>query len=214
MLFRLLSYDPSGWNYNGKSNNNVYSVIPGKYIYNRSHLIGWQLAGENNNNLNLITGTRELNQAGMLPFENMIADKIKETNLHVLYRVTPVYKGNNLVASGVLLEAWSVEDEGEEVCVCVYIYNVQEGIEINYLTGENKLPGGNTSTDTKVYTFVLNTNASSHKIHTTTCSSAKDWENKSHMILFTGTLAELYAQYPEYTQCGNCTPIIKIEEGK
>lgn len=127
---------PTGWI------NNKYdsSIVPTGWIYNRSHLIGWQLSAENANNQNLITGTQYLNQKGMLPFENMIAAYIKDTDgNHVMYRVTPMYDGNNLVASGVHLEAYSVEDEGEGICINVFIYNVQEGVTIDYATGENKL---------------------------------------------------------------------------
>ena len=126
---------PTGWI------NNAYdtSIVPGRYLYNRCHLIGWQLSAENANKQNLITGTRFMNNEGMLPFENMIADYIKDTGNHVMYRVTPMFDGNNLVASGVHLEAYSVEDEGEGICVNVFLYNVQEGIIIDYATGENKL---------------------------------------------------------------------------
>ncbi len=120
---------PSGWQ------NAKYDNVDGKYLYNRCHLIGFQLSGENANEKNLITGTRYLNVDGMLPFENMIADYVKETENHVMYRVTPVFEGDNLVASGVLLEAQSVEDQGEDLQFCVYVYNVQPGITIDYATG-------------------------------------------------------------------------------
>ncbi len=114
------------------------NVIKDKYLYNRCHLIGWQLAGENANKNNLITGTRYLNTEGMLPFENKVADYIdKDKNNHVLYRVTPIYEGNNLLASGVQIEAWSVEDNGQGICFNVYCYNVQPGIVIDYTTGES-----------------------------------------------------------------------------
>lgn len=109
-----------------------YDCVDGKYLYNRCHLIGWQLTAENANKQNLITGTRYLNIEGMLPFENMVADYVKETGNHVLYRVTPVFEGSNLVASGVQMEAWSVEDDGEGICFNVYCYNVQPGVEIDY----------------------------------------------------------------------------------
>ena len=123
---------PSGWQ------SVKYDHVDGKYLYNRSHLIGFQLAGENDNKLNLITGTRYFNVTGMLPFENMIDDYVDETNNHVIYRVTPMYEGDNLVASGVLMEAWSVEDDGEGVCFCVYVPNVQPGVIIDYATGESR----------------------------------------------------------------------------
>lgn len=114
------------------------NIIKDKYLYNRCHLIGWQLAGENANKKNLITGTRYLNTEGMLPFENRVAEYVKSNqNNHVLYRVTPIFKDNNLLASGVEMEAWSVEDKGQKVCFNVYCYNVQPGIVIDYTTGES-----------------------------------------------------------------------------
>lgn len=122
---------PSGWQ------TVKYDCVDGKYLYNRCHLIGYQLAGENANERNLITGTRYMNVGGMLPFENMVAGYVEETGNHVLYRVTPVFEGKNLLASGVKLEAFSVEDEGEGICFNVYVYNVQPGISIDYATGES-----------------------------------------------------------------------------
>lgn len=122
---------PSGWQ------TAKYDCVDGKYLYNRCHLIGYQLAGENANKQNLITGTRHMNVEGMLPFENMVDDYVEETGNHVLYRVTPVFEGTNLVASGVQIEAFSVEDEGEGLCFNVYVYNVQPGITIDYATGES-----------------------------------------------------------------------------
>ena len=123
---------PSGWQ------STKYDSVDGKYLYNRCHLIGYQLAGENANKQNLITGTRYMNVTGMLPFENMVDDYVEETENHVLYRVTPVFDGENLVASGVQMEAFSVEDEGEGVCFNVFVYNVQPGIVIDYATGESR----------------------------------------------------------------------------
>ena len=131
----ISSVKPSGW-LNKKYDT---SLVDGGYIYNRCHLIGHQLAGEDANERNLITGTRYFNVDGMLPFENMIADYVKETNNHVLFRVTPVYDGDNLVAKGVQMEAYSVEDDGEGVMFNVFVYNVQPGIEIDYATGESWL---------------------------------------------------------------------------
>lgn len=122
---------PSGWQ------TVKYDFIDGKYLYNRCHLIGFQLTGENANEKNLITGTRYLNVEGMLPFENMIADYVKETGNHVLYRVTPVFEGEEMVARGVQMEAWSIEDNGEGICFHVYAYNNQPGVVINYATGES-----------------------------------------------------------------------------
>lgn len=124
---------PTGW-YSVK-----YDNVDGKSLYNRCHLIGYQLTAENANQQNLITGTRYLNVDGMLPFENMVADYVKETDNHVLYRVTPIFTGDNLVADGVLMEGYSVEDEGDGICFCVYAYNVQPGITIDYATGDSWL---------------------------------------------------------------------------
>lgn len=126
------SVKPTGWQ------SVKYDIVDGKYLYNRCHLIGFQLAGENANKRNLITGTRYLNIEGMLPFENLVADYVQETKNHVLYRVTPLFDGNDLVAHGVLMEGWSVEDEGEGVCFCVYAYNAQPGILIDYKTGDSR----------------------------------------------------------------------------
>ena len=126
---------PSGWV------QAQYDFVDGKFLYNRSHLIGFQIAGENANEKNLITGTRFFNVNGMLPFENMVADYIRETGNHVMYRVTPVYDGNNLVCNGLRMEAYSVEDEGDGVCFDVYVYNAQPGVEIDYATGESWATG-------------------------------------------------------------------------
>ncbi len=114
-----------------------YDVVNGGSLYNRCHLIGWQLSAENANEKNLLTGTRYLNVEGMLPFENMVADYIKETGNHVAYRITPIYDGDNLLASGVQMEAYSVEDKGEGICFNVYCYNVQPNITIDYATGKS-----------------------------------------------------------------------------
>ena len=124
---------PSGWH------TIKYDIVDGKYLYNRCHLIGYQLTGENANPKNLITCTRQMNIKGMLDFENKVADYIKSTNNHVLYRVTPVYKDDNLLATGVIIEAKSVEDNGEGILFNVFVYNIQNGIDINYKTGESSL---------------------------------------------------------------------------
>jgi len=124
---------PSGWH-----TIRYDDLVDGKYLYNRCHLIGYQLTGENANESNLITGTRYLNVEGMLPFENLVANYISETGNHVLYRVTPDFRGLEMLARGVQMEAWSVEDDGEGVCFHVYCYNVQPGVKINYLTGESQ----------------------------------------------------------------------------
>lgn len=127
------SVKPTGWH------SVKYDIVDGKYLYNRCHLIGFQLAGENANPKNLITGTRYLNIEGMLPFENLVADYVQETENHVLYRVTPIFEGEDLVARGVVMEGWSVEDEGDGICFCVFAYNAQPGITIDYATGESRL---------------------------------------------------------------------------
>ena len=124
---------PTGWH------TIKYDIVDGKYLYNRCHLIGYQLTGENANEKNLITCTRQMNTKGMLDFENKVAEYIKSTNNHVLYRVTPVYNGDNLLATGVIMEAKSVEDNGESILFNVFVYNIQNGIEIDYKTGESSL---------------------------------------------------------------------------
>ncbi len=124
---------PTGWH------TIKYDIVDGKYLYNRCHLIGYQLTGENANEKNLITCTRQMNTKGMLDFENKVAEYIKSTNNHVLYRVTPVYKGDNLLATGVIMEAKSVEDNGESILFNVFVYNIQNGIEIDYKTGDSSL---------------------------------------------------------------------------
>lgn len=124
---------PAGWH------TVKYDIVDGKYLYNRCHLIGYQLTAENSNRQNLMTGTRYLNVEGMLPFENMVADYIKETDNHVLYRVTPIYEGDDLLAKGVQIEAYSVEDNGEGICFNVFVYNVQPGVVIDYKTGDSQL---------------------------------------------------------------------------
>lgn len=123
---------PTGWQYA------KYDWVDGKYLYNRCHLIGFQLSGENANERNLITGTRYMNVQGMLPFENMVAEYVKDTGNHVLYRVTPVFDGNNLLADGVLMEALSMEDKGYGICFNVFCYNVEPGVVIDYQTGKSR----------------------------------------------------------------------------
>lgn len=176
---------PSGWH------TIKYDNVDGKYLYNRCHLIGYQLTAENANEKNLITGTRYLNVQGMLPFENMAADYVKETGNHVLYRVTPVFEGNNLLASGVLMEAESVEDKGEGVLYCVYVYNVQPGISINYATGDSSASGSTQAVaeqDTQATTeavsqqsttesYILNTNTK--KFHRPSCASVKQMKESN-----------------------------------
>lgn len=192
---------PSGWV------QAKYDIVDGKYLYNRAHMIGWQLSAENDNEKNLITGTRYFNVEGMLPFENMVADYIRETNNHVAYRVTPVYEGNNLVCSGVIMEAWSIEDNGEGICFNVLVHNVQPGIQINYATGESWLTGETPPETTEPETkpeydyYVLNT--SSKKIHYPDCSYAEKL-NEANKSEYTGDLQELIDS--GYTTCGVCKP--------
>lgn len=197
---------PSGWH------TVKYDCVDGKYLYNRCHLIGYQLSGENANEKNLITGTRYLNVEGMLPFENEVADYVKDTGNHVMYRVTPDFEGDNLVASGVQMEAWSVEDEGEGVSFCVYVYNIQPGVEIDYATGDSRLAedaGEEAEEAFQEYTeeekgtqdYMLNT--STKKFHHPDCSSILDTkeENKES---FNGPRQWLIEH--GYEPCGRCKP--------
>lgn len=159
---------PSGWH------TVKYDVIKDRYLYNRCHLIGYQLAGENANPKNLITGTRYLNVEGMLPFENLVADYVNNTGNHVLYRVTPMFSGSNLVANGVLIEAKSVEDNGGGILFNVYCYNVQPGVGINYENGDSWLDGTTGS-------------ASSGSDTSATENSAADSSNSETMVHITAT---------------------------
>ncbi len=179
---------PSGWQLQ------KYDFIDGKYLYNRCHLIGFQLTGETTNECNLITGTRYMNIVGMLPFENRVASYIRQTNHHVLYRVTPIFIESELVCRGVQLEAYSIEDNGEGICLNVFIYNVQPNIEIDYSTGNSQ----------QIYlkqNYVLN--AYSKKFHYPTCETVekmwlenrKDIEEKRNIIIEMG-----------YEPCGFCQP--------
>ena len=194
------SVTPSGWH------SVKYDIVSGKYLYNRSHLIGWQLTGENANEKNLITGTKTLNSYGMLPFENMIADYIKETGNHVMMRVTPIYDGENLLASGVQMEAYSVEDDGEGICINVFIYNNEPGIVINYKDGSSALENAPDTPDTpdppsEAQKYILNTNTK--KFHKEGCKSAEKISDKNRGEHY-GTREELIAD--GYSPCGNCDP--------
>lgn len=198
----ISSVKPTGWV------NEKYDSVDGGYLYNRCHLIGYQLSGENANEENLITGTRYMNVEGMLPFEDMVADYVHETDNHVMYRVTPVFEGDDLVPSGVQMEAESVEDDGEGVSFNVYVYNVQPDITIDYATGENwETPengtaGNPSSGDTSgQQTYILNTNT--HKFHLPDCSGAADIKGKNREE-YTGTREELTSQ--GYEPCGRCHP--------
>lgn len=181
---------PTGWH------SVKYDCVDGGYVYNRSHLIGYQLTAEGSNERNLITGTRYLNVIGMLPYENMVADYIKETENHVLYRVTPLFEGNNLVASGVLMEAMSVEDEGEGVLFNVFCYNVQPGVTIDYETGDSRL---SSETSSEEVTYILNPNT--RKFHDSSCSGTSRIKSPEE---YTGSREDLIKQ--GYELCGICNP--------
>lgn len=201
----ISSVKPSGWQ------STTYEHISGKYLYNRCHLIGHQLTGENANERNLITGTRFLNIEGMLPFENLVADHVKELEHHVLYRVSPVYTERNLVADGVLMEGYCVECAGEELVFCVYAYNAQPGVDINYKTGESCLSGEElpdssedieqTPSPDGTVTYILN--VSSKRFHLPTCAGAKTMK-ESNREESTKTREELIAE--NYIPCGTCKP--------
>lgn len=184
---------PSGWKIA------KYDFVDGKYLYNRCHLIGFQLTGENANEQNLITGTRYLNVTGMLPFENLTADYIKETGNHVLYRVTPVFTGDELVARGVVMEAMSVEDKGDGVLFNVYCYNVQPGVTIDYATGDSALDG--TTDEGEQVGYILNTNTK--KFHLPSCPSVNEMKPEYRQE-YDGSRTILEAQ--GYSPCGRCKP--------
>ena len=218
----ISSVTPSGW-----KNKDYSELIDGGYLYNRCHLIGFQLTAENANEKNLITGTRYLNIEGMLPFENMVADYVKETGNHVLYRVTPIYDGDNLLASGVLMEGYSVEDDGEGISFCMYCYNIQPGIVLDYASGESYAEGANepvdtvptpqptttpapepitqavtpVETQTQTVDYILNTNT--HKFHYPDCSSVNSM-NEANKEYFSGSRDEIIAR--GYEPCGRCKP--------
>lgn len=189
---------PSGWV------TAKYDFVDGKYLYNRCHLIGYQLSGENANEENLITGTRYMNTEGMLPFENLTADYIDETGNHVMYRVTPDFRGDELVARGVLMEAESVEDDGAGLSFNVYCYNVQPGVVINYADGTSYAEGSapeTTAEEPQGTTYILNVR--SMKFHYPDCSGVSNMnpENKRE---FVGSRDELIAD--GYSPCGICDP--------
>ncbi len=186
---------PSGWK------TAKYDFVDGKYLYNRCHLIGFQLTGENANERNLITGTRYFNVEGMLPFENMVADYVKETENHVLYRVTPVFEGNELVARGVVMEAKSVEDGGEGICFHVLVYNFQPGVTIDYATGESDASEEESSAPTGDADYILNT--SSKKFHRSSCKLTGDIKEKNKA--FSKENRETLIRQG-YEPCKNCNP--------
>ena len=217
---------PTGWHLV------KYDNVDGKYLYNRCHLIAYMLAAENANPQNLITGTRYLNVQGMLPFETKVCDYVKNTGNHVLYRVTPIFDGDNLLADGVLMEAYSVEDAGEGICFCVFAYNVQPGIGIDYATGDNWAEGSGTyqstvasvaeetpvpqpETDTAVQITPESSapqesqgityvlNTNTKKFHYPTCSSVDDMKEKNKQI-YTGSREEVINM--GYVPCKRCNP--------
>ena len=206
------SVKPTGWQ------TVRYENVDGKYLYNRCHLLGFQLTGENANTRNLITGTRYMNVDGMLPFENMVADYVQETNNHTLLRVTPIFEGNNLLASGVLMEALSMEDNGNGLCFNVYCYNVQPGIIIDYSDGSNKAADGSAPYGSSAY---VNNNQNSNnsnqeatsdasyignkntkKFHHSYCSSVKQMKDSNKVPLASREQAINLG----YDPCGNCSP--------
>lgn len=216
---------PSGWH------TVKYDCVDGKYLYNRCHLIAYNLCGENSNEKNLITGTRYMNVQGMLPFEIKVYDYVVETGNHVLYRTTPVFEGDNLLALGVVMEGWSVEDSGKGICFNVFVYNAQPGVEIDYATGESRLTEDETSNflpENNIFNddimssetnnsaaneqedesgvaqnadYILNTN--SYKFHYPTCDSVADMSerNKKEYI---GDRDDLINQ--GFVPCKVCNP--------
>lgn len=192
----ISSVTPTGWE------NQQYDIVDGGYIYNRCHLIGFQLTGENANEKNLITGTRYMNTEGMLPFENEVADYIRETDNHVLYRVTPVFEGDDLVASGVQMEAESVEDNGEGICFNVYVYNIQPDITIDYTTGYNwKTDMEDAGEASEERSYVLNTNT--NKFHRTDCFGVQNIKAGNRKE-YSGDRDDLLNK--GYEPCGRCKP--------
>lgn len=191
------SVKPTGWHLA------KYDFIDGKYLYNRCHLIGYQLTGENANEKNLITGTRYLNIQGMLPFENEVAEYIKNTNNHVMYRVTPIFEEDNLLADGVQMEGYSVEDKGKSISFNVFCYNVQPGVNIDYATGDNSTSGEYTTTTDENITDTYIVNLNTKKFHKPSCSSIsqmseknkKQYKGKRNSLINNG-----------YEPCKNCNP--------
>lgn len=155
---------PAGWH------SIRYDIIEEFSLYNRCHLIAFCLAGENANEKNLITGTDHMNKKGMLPFENMVAAYIDKSDNHVLYRVTPVYQGDNLIADGVIMEAYSVEDSGKGICFNIFVYNIQPGVEIDYATGDSWLVTEDTGDEKQIYVLNIHT----MKLHRSNCESVAD----------------------------------------
>lgn len=196
------SVKPSGWHIS------KYDFVDGKYLYNRCHLIGYQLTAENANERNLITGTRYLNVEGMLPFENDVADYIEITNNLVYYKVTPIFQGNNLVANGVQMQAYSVEDNGQGVSFNVYCYNVQPGVAIDYATGDNQAVASSSASVTSTSsdeadkkTYIVNTKTK--KFHNPDCEGVKKMSS-SNKKKYKGTRDSLISN--GYSPCQKCNP--------
>ncbi len=196
------SVKPSGWHIS------KYDFVDGKYLYNRCHLIGYQLTAENANERNLITGTRYLNVEGMLPFENDVADYIEITNNHVYYKVTPIFEGNNLVANGVQMQAYSVEDNGQGISFNVYCYNVQPGVAIDYATGDNQAVASSSASVTSTSsdeadkkTYIVNTKTK--KFHNPDCDGVKKMSS-SNKKKYKGTRDSLISN--GYSPCQKCNP--------
>ena len=189
----ISSVKPTGWK------TVRYDFVEEHSLYNRSHLIGYQLTAENANKRNLVTGTRFMNAYGMTPFENMVADYIKETGNRVLYRVTPVFKGDELVCRGVIMEAKSVEDKGDGICYNVFVFNVQPYIDIDYKDGSSKISDGYYKLPGSGVTYTVNKN--SRKIHDPECELAKQIK-KDNKEDITCPIDALISQ--GYTKCRNC----------
>ena len=197
------SVKPTGWHtvkYNG--------IVDGNYLYNRCHLIAYCLTAENANKKNLITGTRYLNIEGMLPYETKVANYVDRAGNHVLYRVTPVFKGDNLLASGVLMEGYSVEDKGKGIKFCVYAYNVQPDIKIDYKTGDSKLisdisknTGNNSSDQETKQTYIVNLNTK--KFHKPNCRSVSSMSERNKKT-YKGKRSSLINN--GYSPCKICNP--------
>lgn len=187
------SVKPTGWH------TVKYDVVDGNYLYNRCHLIGYQLSGENVNTKNLITGTRYLNVEGMLPFENMVADYVLETENHVMYRVTPIFDGDNLLASGVQIEAESVEDNGEGILFNVYCYNVQPGVEIDYATGDSQLAGSAAASESSA----SDSSTVSESTATDNSASVSDSAGSGSVLVWKSATG---SKYHSINNCGNMNP--------
>lgn len=205
---------PTGWQIS------EYDWIDGKYLFNRCHLIAYSLAAENDNPLNLITGTRAMNTQGMLPYEERVVTYIDQTGNHVLYRVTPVFEGDNMVASGVLMEAKSIEDGGSGICFCVWCYNIEPGVVIDYTTGDNwasdsveedyssgeaasqEVGADNPPAQSEqAQTYILNTNT--HRFHYPDCPSVSDIKEKNKKVV-EASREEILEK--GYEPCGACKP--------